>query len=68
MAEDQEQREQRASGGAVGKRDYPAKRLTRMERAVKRAQDAISLETKPLMEQPDHLIAHALELSKATSL
>jgi hypothetical protein len=68
MAEDREQREQRASGGAVGKRDYPAKRLTRMERAVKRAQDAIALETKPLMDQPDHLIAHALELSKATSL
>ena len=67
MAEDHEQREQRASGGAVGKRDYPAKRLTRMERAVKRAQDAISLETKPLMEQPDHLIAHALEISKATT-
>ena len=62
MAED---REQRASGGAVEKRDYPAKRLTRMERAVKRAQDAISLETKPLMDQPDHVIAHALEISKA---
>lgn len=62
MAED---REQRASGGAIGRKDYPAKRLTRMERAVKRAQDAISLETKPLMDQPDHVIAHALEISKA---
>lgn len=62
MAED---REQRASGGALGRKDYPAKRLTRMERAVKRAQDAISLETKPLMDQPDHVIAHALEISKA---
>ena len=53
-----------ASGGSVKKRDYPAKRLTRMEKAVKRAQDAIALETKPLMNQPDHVIAQALEIAK----
>jgi hypothetical protein len=57
-------REERAAGGKVSKRDYPAKRLTRMERAVKRAQDAIALETKPLMDRPDEQIAQALEIAK----
>jgi hypothetical protein len=57
-------REERASGGKVNGRDYPAKRLTRMERAVKRAQDAIALETKPLMDQPDERIVQALEIAK----
>lgn len=56
-------REERASGGRLDNRDYPAKRLTRMERAVKRARDAIALETKPLMDQPDHVVARALELA-----
>jgi hypothetical protein len=57
-------REERASGGSVNKRDYPAKRLTRMERAVKRAQDAIALETKPILNEPDHVVARALEIAK----
>ena len=57
-------REHRASGGKVGNRDYPAKRLTRMEKALKRAQDAMSLETKSLMQIPDAQIAHALDIAK----
>jgi hypothetical protein len=59
-----EDREERASGGKVGKRDYPAKRLTRLERAAKRAHEEIALETKPIMSQPDHLVARALEIAK----
>lgn len=59
-----EDREERASGGAVSKRDYPAKRLTKLERAAKKAQDAIALETKPIMNQPDALVAKALEIAK----
>jgi len=57
-------RMRRATGGKIGNRDYPAKRLTRMERAVKRAQAAIALETKPLMQRPDEQIAQALEIAK----
>jgi hypothetical protein len=57
-------REERASGGSVNKRDYPAKRLSRMEKAIKRAQDAIALESKPIMNQPDHVVARALEIAK----
>jgi hypothetical protein len=57
-------REQRASGGKVGKRDYPAKRLSRMEKAVLRAQKAIADETKPLINMPDAHVAHALEIAK----
>ena len=59
-----DEREAHAAGGKVGKRDYPAKRLTRMERAVKRAQEAIAHETKPLMDRPDEQIARALEIAK----
>ena len=57
-------REQHASGGKVGTRDYPAKKLSRMEKAVARAQKAIAEETKPLMEMPDAHIARALEIAK----
>lgn len=58
-----EDREERASGGRLGNRDYPAKRLSRVERAAKRAMDAIALESKPLMDQPDQVIADALKLA-----
>lgn len=61
-AQDQD-REERASGGRLGNRDYPAKRLSRVERAAKRAMDSIALETKPLMNQPDQVIADALKLA-----
>lgn len=59
-----EDRTERAAGGKVGKRDYPAKRLTRLERSAKRAQESIALETKPIMDQPDALVAKALEIAK----
>jgi len=58
------ERENRASGGKVDKRDYPAKRLTRMERALKRAQNALANETKPIMSMPDDQVAQALEIAK----
>jgi len=56
-------REGRASGGRLGKGDYPAKRLSRMEKAVLRAQKAIAMETKPIMDQPDHVVAKALAIA-----
>lgn len=60
----EEDRTMRADGGKVGKKDYPAKRLSRVERALKRAQDAIALETKTLMDKPDEHIAAALRIAK----
>ena len=59
-----EDREERASGGKIGKRDYPAKRLTRLERAARRALTDIANETKPILSQPDALVVKALEISK----
>lgn len=59
-----EDREERASGGKLSKREYPAKRLTRLERTAKRAQEAIALETKPILNQPDALVAKALEIAR----
>jgi hypothetical protein len=59
-----EDREERASGGKVGKKDYPAKRLTRLERAARKAHNQIALETKPLMSRPDEQIVQALEIAK----
>jgi hypothetical protein len=57
-------RANRASGGKVDKRDYPAKRLTRMERALKRAQDSLAEETKPIMSLDDSHVAQALHIAK----
>ena len=62
VAEDK--RQERASGGKVGSRDYPAKRLNKVERALKKAQDALALETESLMEKPDEQIAQALRIAK----
>jgi hypothetical protein len=59
-----EDREERAFGGKVGKKDYPAKRLTRLERAARKAHNQIALETKPLMSRPDEQIVQALEIAK----
>lgn len=63
----QEDREQRASGGKLGNRDYPAKRLTRLERAARKAQQEIALETKPIMNQPDAMVAKALEIANGVN-
>jgi len=59
-----EERTQRASGGKISKRDYPAKRLNKLERAARRAFNEISQETKPLMELPDEHIVNALDQVK----
>ena len=60
----EDEREERASGGKVNKRDYPAKRLNKLERAALKAQREIALETKPIMQQPDEMVAKALEIAK----
>jgi hypothetical protein len=62
--EAEKRRTRRASGGAIGNRNYPAKRLNKIERALKKAQDAIALETKSLMKIPDAQIAQALDIAK----
>jgi hypothetical protein len=64
VAQDENERQGRASGGKVDKREYPAKRLSRIERELKRAQDALALETEPLMHRPDEQIADALRIAK----
>jgi hypothetical protein len=35
-----------------------------MERALKRAQNALANETKPIMQMPDDHVAQALEIAK----
>jgi hypothetical protein len=59
-----EARAARAGGGKIGSRDYPAKPLSRMERALARAQKAISEDTMALMDVPDESVANALRLAK----
>jgi hypothetical protein len=61
---DEDNREGRATGGKVAKKDYPAKRLTRLERAARRAFNEIANETKPLMDLPDEQIVNALDQVK----
>jgi hypothetical protein len=53
-------REERSKGGKV----YPAKRLTLLEKAARRAYNDISEESKPLMNMRDEHVAHALHLAK----
>lgn len=54
-------REQRAAGGKVQKKDYPAKRLTL---AARRAFREIAEETKPIMDLPDEHVAASLHAAK----
>ena len=56
----QNQRQGRAEDGKVS---YPAKRLSRMEKSVARAQKTLAHETKPLMSLPDDVVAKALEIA-----
>ena len=56
-----DERTQRASGGKIPKRDYPAKRLTL---AAKRAHKEIADEFRPLMDMPDEHIAEALHRAR----
>lgn len=53
-------REERSKGGKV----YPAKRLTALERAARRAYNDIANESKPIMDMPDEHVAHALHMNK----
>lgn len=57
---DEPEREQRASGGKVSKRDYPAKKLSSLEKAARKAFKDIAEETKPIMEMPDEHVADHL--------
>jgi len=59
-----EERTERKAGGRIQKREYPAKRLTRLERAARKAFNEISNETKPLMDMPDEHIVQALDQVK----
>jgi hypothetical protein len=59
-----DKRERRADGGKVDKRDYPAKKLNRMEKALARAQKALAEETKPIMSLDDNHVAQALHIAK----
>lgn len=59
-----EERTERKSGGRIPKKDYPAKRLNKLERAARRAFNEISHETKPLMDLPDEQIVSALDQVK----
>ena len=54
------EREERKAGGRV----YPAKRLTLMEKAARKAFNDIANESKPLMDMPDEQIVNALRIAK----
>lgn len=53
-------REERAKGGKV----YPAKRLTLLEKAARKAHSELSEGSKPLMDMPDEHIAQGLNVAK----
>jgi hypothetical protein len=59
-----EERPARAGGGRIDKRDYPAKKLTLMQKAAKKAFNDLALESRPLMEMPDEAIVKALDMAK----
>jgi hypothetical protein len=56
----EEDRTPRAAGGKV----YPAKKLSLMEKAARKAFNDIALESRPLMDMPDEAIVKALDLAK----
>ena len=56
--------QQRASGGRVSKRDYPAKRASHIEKLAKRNHEHLADELRPLMSAPDNVIADALRLAQ----
>jgi hypothetical protein len=63
-AKSSDKRKERASGGRVDKRDYPAKKASKLDKHAKMAKDAIGRELLPLMQVPDHVVAHALRLAR----
>jgi hypothetical protein len=60
----QNDRAQRANGGRIGSRDYPAKKLSALDKAARRAHLDISRELEPVMGLPDDVVANALSLAK----
>lgn len=60
----EEPRQERASGGRVGKRDYPAKKLSSLEKAARRALGGIAKDTTHIMDMPDEEVANALRMAK----
>lgn len=54
------EREERKAGGRV----YPAKRLTLLEKAARKAHGELANGSKPLMNMPDEHIAHQLNMAK----
>jgi len=63
-AKENEERSERASGGRVSKRDYPAKKASHIEKMAMRTHERFANELRPLMHAPDHVVAQALRLSK----
>jgi hypothetical protein len=57
-------REERASGGRVFKRDYPAKQASHIERLATRTHEELAHDLKPLMSVPDDAIAQALRMAR----
>jgi hypothetical protein len=57
-------REERASGGRVFKRDYPAKRASHIEKLAMRTHEQLAHDLKPLMSVPDDVIAQALRMAR----
>lgn len=60
----EEPRQERASGGRIGKRDYPAKKLSSLEKAARRALGGIAKDTTHIMDMPDEEVANALRMAK----
>lgn len=62
-AQQQEQPAYRAAGGRVDRRDYPAKPLSKLEKAARRAHLDIAKELEPVMNMPDDAVANALSIA-----
>jgi hypothetical protein len=57
-------RQSRAKGGRVDKRDYPAKKQSKLEKQADRTLRALGGAMTPLMDLPDHVVANALRVAK----
>jgi len=64
IAKANEEREQRAAGGRISSKDYPAKRASHIEKLAKRNHEQLAHELRPLMSAPDNVIVDALRLAK----
>ena len=64
IAKANEEREQRAYGGRISSKDYPAKRASHIEKLAKRNHEQLAHQLRPLMSAPDNVIADALRLAQ----